>query len=523
MAAHNPAVTRSTRRVPAAVPQRLLHRRRPVTATGRRVASLGGDAAERRRHARSTRPSGTATTASARAADPRRCAGRRPRPQTGAAPITDIGAVARPGAPIVLLDADDRRAPAVSGPSSTPTRPTPRTTDADHPTRRVNLAEGHRYIVALRILRDGAASTISRAGLPPLPRRRSRRPARRSSSAGATLRGASSRRSAGRASAATISTWPGTSPSRASATSPSGCCTSATTRSASSATRSSPTGRSRDARRSSPSTGQRLHALRYRRLPARRERRDRRATSRARRGALLSRPGRLPAGRVPLRRTGLPIRQPGNSGPRTSSATSRARQPRRRHGRRALALRPRPARRARARSTPATSDHGNEHDFMFCATDWIGLAERRRHQRGRVLRTSPSSPPPPTGCSRACSTSCTSAALMIHPTGFAATRAFQVAETAAVLDTARTLYYDGNSQGGIIGGALTAVAPGLHPRRCSACPAWTTRLCSTAASTSSRSRRSSTTATPTSSTSRSVFGLMQMLWDRARPTATPTT
>jgi len=47
--------------------------------------------------------------------------------------------------------------------------------------------------------------------------------------------------------------------------------------------------------------------------------------------------------------------------------------------------------------------------------------------------------------------------LMIHPQGLAADPAFQVGGHSAI-DT-RALFYDGNSQGGIIGGALTAVAP----------------------------------------------------------------
>ena len=48
--------------------------------------------------------------------------------------------------------------------------------------------------------------------------------------------------------------------------------------------------------------------------------------------------------------------------------------------------------------------------------------------------------------------------LMIHPQGLGANPAFQTADGKSLFDT-RRLYYDGNSQGGIIGGALTAVAP----------------------------------------------------------------
>ena len=47
---------------------------------------------------------------------------------------------------------------------------------------------------------------------------------------------------------------------------------------------------------------------------------------------------------------------------------------------------------------------------------------------------------------------------MIHPQGFSASPAFQVGAAHGVIDT-RALFYDGNSQGGIMGGALTAVAP----------------------------------------------------------------
>ena len=58
--------------------------------------------------------------------------------------------------------------------------------------------------------------------------------------------------------------------------------------------------------------------------------------------------------------------------------------------------------------------------------------------------------------------------LMIHPDGLS-TRPGLPGERPAVIDT-RRLFYDGNSQGGIIGGALTAVAR-LQPRGRSACPA----------------------------------------------------
>src|SRR5439155_2041493 len=50
--------------------------------------------------------------------------------------------------------------------------------------------------------------------------------------------------------------------------------------------------------------------------------------------------------------------------------------------------------------------------------------------------------------------------LMIHPSGFASDPNFQFGGT-PVIDTTR-LFYDGNSQGGILGGALTALAPDFN-------------------------------------------------------------
>ena len=102
----------------------------------------------------------------------------------------------------------------------------------------------------------------------------------------------------------------------------------------------------------------------------------------------------------------------------------------------------------------------SEHNFVFCATPWVG------HVARRTCRTS----------RRSCSTCRNFPSLadraqqgmvnfmylgraMIHPQGFNTHPAFQVGTIPhGVLDTTR-LFYDGNSQGGIMGGSLTAVAP----------------------------------------------------------------
>ena len=145
-----------------------------------------------------------------------------------------------------------------------------------------------------------------------------------------------------------------------------------------------------------------------------------------------------------------------------------------------------------------------EHDFMYCATDWVGMACTN-------LPNSPPTPPAPSSPGDipgeaasffaqlvAAGTDPTTrntpdcdiptalsdeadlsnfpqlvdrvdqsfvnfmylGRLMIHPSGFGANPAFQNAAGTSVIDN-RRLFYDGNSQGGIFGGSLIALEPDL--------------------------------------------------------------
>lgn len=99
----------------------------------------------------------------------------------------------------------------------------------------------------------------------------------------------------------------------------------------------------------------------------------------------------------------------------------------------------------------------NDHGFLFCGTPWIGMSE------DDVVPTLATIVPdlsnfPQLGdrMQQAMLDFLYLGRLMIHPEGFAADPAFQD-EGESTIDTTR-LYYDGNSQGGIVGGALAAVA-----------------------------------------------------------------
>lgn len=125
---------------------------------------------------------------------------------------------------------------------------------------------------------------------------------------------------------------------------------------------------------------------------------------------------------------------------------------------------------------------GMEHNMVFCATDWIGMAcpDLPDADPSYLLELAEGKKAPP-DCDYPNVLSILAdmsgfgtladrvqqgmldfmyvGRTMVHPDGFNSDPAFQV-NGHGVIDTTR-LFYDGNSQGGIIGGALTAVEPDL--------------------------------------------------------------
>jgi hypothetical protein len=99
----------------------------------------------------------------------------------------------------------------------------------------------------------------------------------------------------------------------------------------------------------------------------------------------------------------------------------------------------------------------NEHNFVFCATAWAGFSEE---DLGNILGVLGDFSGFNTMADRMQQGFLNMLFLgraMIHPQGLSTNPAFQKGGQ-SVLDT-RRLFFDGNSQGGIMGGALTALAP----------------------------------------------------------------
>src|SRR5829696_4866018 len=95
--------------------------------------------------------------------------------------------------------------------------------------------------------------------------------------------------------------------------------------------------------------------------------------------------------------------------------------------------------------------------FVFCATDWWGMAQQDVPTTLGILGDLSNFALLPDRVQQGMLNFLLLGRLAVHPQGLASDPAFQI-RGHGVLVT-RELFYDGNSQGGIIGGSLTAVAP----------------------------------------------------------------
>jgi hypothetical protein len=98
------------------------------------------------------------------------------------------------------------------------------------------------------------------------------------------------------------------------------------------------------------------------------------------------------------------------------------------------------------------------HNIALCATDEIGMSEEDEGPTLGILNNLSSFPKLADRLQQGLIDELYLGRAMISSTGFSTDPAFQNGGGESVIDTAH-LYYNGNSQGGIEGGALTAIAP----------------------------------------------------------------
>ena len=100
---------------------------------------------------------------------------------------------------------------------------------------------------------------------------------------------------------------------------------------------------------------------------------------------------------------------------------------------------------------------GNANDFVYCATDWIGMSEQDVPNVLAILTDLSSFSTLADRVQQGVLNTLFLARLMVHEDGFVSDPAFQAPGTGPLLDTTEA-YFDGNSQGAIIGGMATAFA-----------------------------------------------------------------
>ncbi|GII31957.1 hypothetical protein [Planotetraspora mira] len=159
---------------------------------------------------------------------------------------------------------------------------------------------------------------------------------------------------------------------------------------------------------------------------------------------------------------------------------------------------------------------GDDHDIMFCASDWIGLARDDRATAAEAYSDFSKFPTVADRGQQGMLDFLYLGRAMIHPDGFAANPAFQFdknGRTESVIDT-RELLYLGGSQGGIMGGALTAVAPDFT-RGVLGVPGMNYSLLLNRSVDFAPFQAIFDQNYPDKLDQQIIFGLLQMLWDRS--------
>lgn len=104
-----------------------------------------------------------------------------------------------------------------------------------------------------------------------------------------------------------------------------------------------------------------------------------------------------------------------------------------------------------------------EHNVMFCATDWVGMATEDfiAGVIHRILANISLLPQQLDRSQQGLLNAMFLAELLKHPQGFQAAPAFRHGPADTLVYDPSEVFYDGNSQGGILGGALVATAPNI--------------------------------------------------------------
>jgi hypothetical protein len=153
-------------------------------------------------------------------------------------------------------------------------------------------------------------------------------------------------------------------------------------------------------------------------------------------------------------------------------------------------------------------------NHLVCGTPWIGMATEDVANVGTILADMSNFPSLPDRAQQGFVNFLYLGRLLAHPEGFAADPAFQDADGRARLAPDR-LVYDGNSQGGIMGGALTALAPDLTRAVLGVPGGNYSTLLNRSVDWEGAYGEVAYLFYPSKADQQLLFALIQMLWDRA--------
>ena len=156
-----------------------------------------------------------------------------------------------------------------------------------------------------------------------------------------------------------------------------------------------------------------------------------------------------------------------------------------------------------------------EHNFVFCATKWIGMADEDVPNAITILQNFSNFPTLTDRLQQSMVNQLFLARLMIHPNGFNANAAFQDSGGTPVIDPS-DVFYDGNSQGGIFGGMVMEIAQDIT-RGVLGVPAMNYSLLLTRSVDFNLYKTIFYPAYPNQLHRPLVLALAQMLWDRSDP------
>ncbi len=165
-------------------------------------------------------------------------------------------------------------------------------------------------------------------------------------------------------------------------------------------------------------------------------------------------------------------------------------------------------------STPVRA-MADEHNFVFCATKWIGMADEDISNAVSILQELGRFPSFTDRLQQSMLNQLFLARLMIHADGFVSHAAFQDMFGDPVIDTSDVFFY-GNSQGGIFGGTVMAVSQDMT-RGVLGVPGMNYSLLLTRSSDFTLYKAVLYPAYPNQLHRPLGLALIQMLWDRSDP------